>query len=252
MAQGSSSVGRKESSWYYPCVSGKARFMQLLYDPRDDAFHERIGSQILYWLDDLDAIPLHEASPATEGFLFAGARPINDYRGLVAHLPLLCDKTWEQVPSFLWGNQPPPDWLTPAPPPLQDLPTTALRVCSRSPASPRSRASSPTSGARRSPASPRSRASSPTSGARKKPGFSKKPGFFSASRAREKPGFLEKPGFWNRLSPCGTDHSFDQAAGLVGALEILALDGGRQRPEHHVLVVVVADRSARPCRRRPA
>jgi len=27
--------------------------MQLLYDPRDDAYHERLGSQILYWLDDL-------------------------------------------------------------------------------------------------------------------------------------------------------------------------------------------------------
>ena len=176
MAQGSSSVGRKESSWYYPCVSGRARFMQLLYDPRDDAFHERIGSQILYWLDDLDAIPLHEASPATEGFLFAGARPINDYRGLVAHLPLLCDKTWEQVPSFLWGNQPPPDWLTPAPPPLQDLPTTALRVCPRS------------------PASPRSRASSPTSRAREKPGFSKKPGFFSHFQGEREARLLQEAG----------------------------------------------------------
>jgi len=31
--------------------------MHLLYDPRDDAYHERTGSQTLYWLDDLDAIP---------------------------------------------------------------------------------------------------------------------------------------------------------------------------------------------------
>jgi hypothetical protein len=27
--------------------------MQLRYDPRDDPYHERIGSRILYWLDDL-------------------------------------------------------------------------------------------------------------------------------------------------------------------------------------------------------
>ena len=49
--------------------------LQLRYDPRDDAFHERIGSQILYWLGDLDAIPLDEAPCDVEGFLFAGARP---------------------------------------------------------------------------------------------------------------------------------------------------------------------------------
>ncbi len=37
--------------------------MQLFYDPRDDPYHERIGSRILYWLDDVDAIPLDEAPP---------------------------------------------------------------------------------------------------------------------------------------------------------------------------------------------
>jgi hypothetical protein len=59
---------------------------QLFYDRRDDAYHERLGSRILYWLDDLDAQPLDEADSATDGFLFAGARPIRGLprRGLVA------------------------------------------------------------------------------------------------------------------------------------------------------------------------
>jgi hypothetical protein len=72
--------------------------MQLLYDPRDDAYHERIGSQVLYWLDDLDAVPLGEADPSAEGFLFAGARPIEDYRDLVARLPLVRDRPGEREP----------------------------------------------------------------------------------------------------------------------------------------------------------
>jgi hypothetical protein len=72
--------------------------MRLLYDPRDDAYHERIGSQILYWLDDLDAIPLDEAEPAAEGFLFAGARPIEDYRELVGGRPLVRDRPAEREP----------------------------------------------------------------------------------------------------------------------------------------------------------
>jgi hypothetical protein len=71
---------------------------QLLYDPRDDPYHERIGSQILYWLDDLGAVPLGEADPARDGFLFAGARPIKDYRELVAHLPLVRDRPDEREP----------------------------------------------------------------------------------------------------------------------------------------------------------
>jgi hypothetical protein len=72
--------------------------VQLVYDARDDAFHERIGSQLLYWLDDLDAVPLAEAQADQPGFLFAGARPIDDYRGLVAKLPLLRDRPEEREP----------------------------------------------------------------------------------------------------------------------------------------------------------
>src|ERR1043166_6041439 len=72
--------------------------MRLLYDPRDDPLHERLGSQILYWLDDLGAVPLHEARPADEGFLFAGARPLDDYRRLVARVPRVRDRPEEREP----------------------------------------------------------------------------------------------------------------------------------------------------------
>jgi hypothetical protein len=72
--------------------------MNLLYDPRDDAYHERVGSQILYWLDDLGGIPLAEANPQAEGFLFAGARPIEDYRALVAGRPQVRDRPEEREP----------------------------------------------------------------------------------------------------------------------------------------------------------
>jgi hypothetical protein len=72
--------------------------MQLLYDPRDDVCHEQFGSPLLYWLDDLGAIPLDEADPSSDGYLFAGARPIEGYRRLVSHLPLLRDRPEEREP----------------------------------------------------------------------------------------------------------------------------------------------------------
>jgi hypothetical protein len=72
--------------------------LQLLYDPRDDPYHERLGSKILYWLVDLDAVPLGEADPTDEGFLFAGARPLDDYRRLTAALPHLRDRPEERSP----------------------------------------------------------------------------------------------------------------------------------------------------------
>jgi hypothetical protein len=70
----------------------------LLYDPRDDAYHQRIGSQILHWLDDVGAVPLHEAPRDGEGFLFAGARPLDDYRELVGGRPLVRDRPEEREP----------------------------------------------------------------------------------------------------------------------------------------------------------
>jgi hypothetical protein len=75
-----------------------AAMVQLLYDPRDDSYHERLGSKLLYWLDDLGAAPLDEADAAAEGFLFAGARPLDDYRRLVAPLPLVRDRPEERAP----------------------------------------------------------------------------------------------------------------------------------------------------------
>jgi hypothetical protein len=72
--------------------------MELFYDERDDAAHEARGSQILYWLDDVGARPLKEAKPGDHGFVFAGARPIEDYRKLVGRYPLLHDRPEERAP----------------------------------------------------------------------------------------------------------------------------------------------------------
>lgn len=72
--------------------------MHLYYDSRDDAAHEARGSQILNWLDDLEARPLPEARADSTGFLFAGSRGIEDYRELVAPYPLLRDRPDEREP----------------------------------------------------------------------------------------------------------------------------------------------------------
>lgn len=72
--------------------------MELFYDERDDDAHEARGSQILYWLDDLDARPLSEAEATDQGFVFAGARPIEDYSRLVGRYPLLRDRPEEREP----------------------------------------------------------------------------------------------------------------------------------------------------------
>ena len=72
--------------------------MQLFYDQRDDASHVARGSQILDWLDDLDARPISEAKPHDTGFVFAGARPIDDYRQLLTRYPGLHDRPEEREP----------------------------------------------------------------------------------------------------------------------------------------------------------
>lgn len=72
--------------------------MDLFYDERDDAAHEARGSQVLYWLDDLGAKPLREAKAGDQGFLFAGARPMDDYRRLVDRRPFLRDRPEERGP----------------------------------------------------------------------------------------------------------------------------------------------------------
>jgi hypothetical protein len=70
--------------------------MDLFYDERDD--ESARGSQLLYWLDDLDARPLAEARADDNGFLFAGARPIEDYAGLIAPYPRVQDRPRERAP----------------------------------------------------------------------------------------------------------------------------------------------------------
>jgi hypothetical protein len=70
----------------------------LIYDSRDDTYHEQLGSRILYWLDDLGAVPLDEAPRDAEGFLFAGARPVEDYGRLVAGRQLVRDHPEQREP----------------------------------------------------------------------------------------------------------------------------------------------------------
>ncbi|MGF1580110.1 MAG: hypothetical protein ACFCD0_12175 [Gemmataceae bacterium] len=70
----------------------------LFYDPRDDNYHEKRGSQILYWLDDLGAKPLDEANTQDEGFVFAGARSIEDYEELMDPYPKVRDQPDERAP----------------------------------------------------------------------------------------------------------------------------------------------------------
>ena len=72
--------------------------MDLFYDERDEAVHEARGSQILYWLDDLGAKPIREAEATDNGFVFASARPMDDYRALLAGLPRLRDRPEERAP----------------------------------------------------------------------------------------------------------------------------------------------------------
>lgn len=53
--------------------------MNLFYDDRDDSVHQRLGSRILYWLDDLGGIPIGESESDDEGFVFSVAGSISDY-----------------------------------------------------------------------------------------------------------------------------------------------------------------------------
>lgn len=75
-----------------------AAVMKLFFDSRDDKVLEHRGIPLLYWLDDLGARPVEEAAAEEEGFLFAGARPIEDYRCLVSSRPRLRDRPEERAP----------------------------------------------------------------------------------------------------------------------------------------------------------
>jgi hypothetical protein len=71
--------------------------MKLFYDPRDRVA-ARHGDKRLQWLFELGAKPIEEARPEDEGFLFAGARGLEDYRALVSRLPKLRDRPEERAP----------------------------------------------------------------------------------------------------------------------------------------------------------
>ncbi len=72
--------------------------MNLFYDERDDAVHQRRGSRILYWLDDLKAIPISESEPDDAGFLFSVAGAISDFEDLVVDRPLIYDRVEDRLP----------------------------------------------------------------------------------------------------------------------------------------------------------
>ena len=77
-------------------------------------------------------MPLNEADPDPPGFLFAGARPIEDYRNLVAEYPLIRDRPDEREPLLrldsvltavhrAGGSVPSPrSWILPLDAPLPD------------------------------------------------------------------------------------------------------------------------------------
>lgn len=71
--------------------------MTLFYDPRDRGA-ARHGDRRLAWLHELGARPVEEATSADAGFLFAGARTIDDYRALVGDRPLFRDRPEEREP----------------------------------------------------------------------------------------------------------------------------------------------------------
>ena len=72
--------------------------MNLYYDDRDDAVHQRLGSRILYWLDDLGAKPIGESDFDEEGFLFSVAGGISDYENLLEDRPNFRDRPEERLP----------------------------------------------------------------------------------------------------------------------------------------------------------
>jgi hypothetical protein len=72
--------------------------MELFYDERDNEAHKACASQIIYWLHDLGAKPLREAKASDHGFVFAGARSIEDYSQLLSRHLLLRDRPQERAP----------------------------------------------------------------------------------------------------------------------------------------------------------
>jgi hypothetical protein len=68
----------------------------LFYDVRDREA-ARVGDRRLKWLYELGAKPLSDAKPTDDGFVFAGARGIEDYRTLLAPFPRMRDRPEERA-----------------------------------------------------------------------------------------------------------------------------------------------------------
>jgi hypothetical protein len=71
--------------------------MKLFYDVRDREA-ARVGDRRLKWLYELGARPISDASPVDAGFVFAGARDLDDYRRLVAPFPKMRDRPEDRGP----------------------------------------------------------------------------------------------------------------------------------------------------------
>ncbi|HEY2586614.1 MAG TPA: ATP-grasp domain-containing protein [Tepidisphaeraceae bacterium] len=72
--------------------------MQLFFDARDVAYARQHRSRHIDWLRDLGAIAIQQAPEDAEGFLFTGARSMEDYRHLVARHPRLRDRPEDRAP----------------------------------------------------------------------------------------------------------------------------------------------------------
>jgi hypothetical protein len=72
--------------------------MKLYFDARDVAYARRRGSRHIEWLGDLGAVPIQHAPDDADGFLFTGARSMEDYSRLVARHPRVCDRPEARAP----------------------------------------------------------------------------------------------------------------------------------------------------------
>ena len=72
--------------------------MRLVYDPRDVTYARTSRSRHIEWLIAAGATPLSARAADDEQFLFAGARPIEDYCRLVANHPNVVDRPEDRGP----------------------------------------------------------------------------------------------------------------------------------------------------------
>lgn len=78
--------------------------MDLYYDARDVAYAKSRRSRHIAWLQELGARPIQPARSNANGFLFSGARLIQDYERLVSDHPNLRDRPQERAPLLRLNN----------------------------------------------------------------------------------------------------------------------------------------------------